>query len=64
MAEEAGNKLGLQTEKHPKLYKLAWLKRGNGVEVTQHTLISFSVESAYKDQVLFDVVEMVHVICY
>lgn len=37
---------------------MAWLKRGNDVEVSQRALISFSVGSTYKDQVLCDVVEM------
>ncbi|XP_022888914.1 uncharacterized protein LOC111404323 [Olea europaea var. sylvestris] len=58
VAEEVVKKLGLQTEKHPKPYKLAWLKRGNGVEVSQCARISFSIGPTYKDQVLCDVVEM------
>ncbi|XP_022899369.1 uncharacterized protein LOC111412675 [Olea europaea var. sylvestris] len=58
VAEEVVKKLGLQTEKHPKLYKLAWLKRGNDVKVSQRARISFSIRPTYKDQVLCDVVEM------
>ncbi|XP_022866404.1 uncharacterized protein LOC111386181 [Olea europaea var. sylvestris] len=58
LAEEIVKKLGLQTEKHPKPYKLAWLKRGNDVEVSQRARISFSIRPTYKDQVLCDVVEM------
>ncbi|XP_022876690.1 uncharacterized protein K02A2.6-like [Olea europaea var. sylvestris] len=58
VAEEVVKKLGLQTEKHPKPYKLAWLKRGNDVEVSQRARISFSIGPTYKDQVLCDVVEM------
>ncbi|XP_022857684.1 uncharacterized protein LOC111378688 [Olea europaea var. sylvestris] len=58
VAEEVVKKLGLQTEKHPKPYKLAWLKRGNDVEVSQRARISFSIGPTYKDQVSCDVVEM------
>ncbi|XP_022854234.1 uncharacterized protein LOC111375615, partial [Olea europaea var. sylvestris] len=58
VAEEVFKKLGLQTEKHPKPYKLTWLKRGNDVEVSQRARISFSIGPTYKDQVLCDVVEM------
>ncbi|XP_022889239.1 uncharacterized protein LOC111404704 [Olea europaea var. sylvestris] len=58
VAKEVVKKLGLQTEKHPKPYKLAWLKRGNDVEVSQRARINFSIGPTYKDQVLCDVVEM------
>ncbi|XP_022873011.1 uncharacterized protein LOC111391963 [Olea europaea var. sylvestris] len=58
VVEEVVKKLGLQTEKHPKPYKLAWLKKGNDVEVSQRARISFSIGPTYKDQVLCDVVEM------
>ncbi|XP_022888907.1 uncharacterized protein LOC111404316 [Olea europaea var. sylvestris] len=58
VAEEVIKKLGLQTEKHLKPYKLAWLKRSSDVEVSQRALVSFSIGPTYKDQVLCDVVEM------
>lgn len=58
VVEEVVKKLGLQTEKHSKPYKLAWLKRGNDIEVSQRARISFSIGPTYKDQVLCDVVEM------
>ena len=48
---EAVQKLGLKTETHPKLYKLAWLKKGGEVTVSQRALISFSIGSKYKDRV-------------
>ncbi|XP_022842035.1 uncharacterized protein LOC111365731 [Olea europaea var. sylvestris] len=58
VAEEVVKKLGPQIEKHPKPYKLAWLKRGSNAEVSQRALVSFSIRPTYKDQVLCDVVEM------
>lgn len=49
VVEEVVKKLGLQTEKHPKSYNLAWLKRGNDVEVSQCARINFSIGPTYKD---------------
>ena len=34
ISENAVQKLGLKTEKHPEPYKLAWLKKGNEVIVS------------------------------
>ncbi|KAF7135555.1 hypothetical protein RHSIM_Rhsim08G0252200 [Rhododendron simsii] len=58
VSQEAVQKLGLKTEPHPNPYKLAWLKRGNEIKVSERCLVSFSVGSKYKDQVWCDVVTM------
>ncbi|XP_022853001.1 uncharacterized protein LOC111374553 [Olea europaea var. sylvestris] len=55
---DVGASIGGETEKHSKPYKLAWLKRGSDVEVSQRAVVSFSIGPTYKDQVLCDVVEM------
>ena len=48
---EAVRKLGIDTENHPKLYKLAWLKQGGEVTVSKRALVSFSIDATYKDEV-------------
>ncbi|XP_050238038.1 uncharacterized protein LOC126687520 [Mercurialis annua] len=58
ISAEAVQKLGIQTEKHPKPYKLAWLKKGGEVSVTLRALVLFSVGARYKDSVWCDVVAM------
>ena len=58
MSMEAIQKLGVKTEAHPKPYKLAWLKKGGEVTVSQRALISFSISSKYKDQAWCYVVAM------
>ena len=58
VSAEAVNKLALQTENHPKPYKLAWLKRGGEVAVSKRALVSFSIGKVYKDAVWCDVVMM------
>ncbi|XP_077249203.1 uncharacterized protein LOC143888652 [Tasmannia lanceolata] len=50
--------LSLKTEKHPSPYKLAWLKKGNEVAVTQRCLVQFSRGNRYKDRAWCDVVHM------
>ncbi|PKI45517.1 hypothetical protein CRG98_034035 [Punica granatum] len=55
---EIVQKVGLKTEKHPKPYKLAWLKKGGEVTVSQRALVSFSIGVKYKDDVWCDVVAM------
>ncbi|XP_050233263.1 uncharacterized protein LOC126681757 [Mercurialis annua] len=42
ISTETVQKLGIQTEKHPKLYKLAWLKKGGEVSVSFRALVLFS----------------------
>ncbi|XP_030964692.1 uncharacterized protein LOC115985950 [Quercus lobata] len=58
VSEEAVQKLGLATKKHPNPYKLSWLKRGNEVTVSKRCLVSFSIELKYKDNAWCDVVVM------
>ncbi|PKI71339.1 hypothetical protein CRG98_008339 [Punica granatum] len=58
VSAEAVQKLGLHTEQHPKLYKLAWLNKRGEVNVSKHALITFSIGSRYRDSVLCDVVIM------
>ena len=45
---EAVQKLGVKIETHPKLYKLAWLKKGGEVTISKHALVSFSVGSSIR----------------
>jgi hypothetical protein len=58
VAEEVVDKLALETEKHPKPYRLEWLKKGNEVIVSKHCLVSFSIGSRYKDKMWCDIVAM------
>ena len=51
-------KLNSHTEKHPKPYKLAWLKKGDQVVVHKRALVPFSIGMKYKDTVWCDVVAM------
>ena len=55
---ETVEKLGVNTEAHPKPYKLAWLKNGGEVMISKRALISFSIGAKYKDHVWCDVVTM------
>ncbi|XP_076900242.1 uncharacterized protein LOC143554355 [Bidens hawaiensis] len=59
-SEEAVQNLALKTESHHKPYKLQWLKKGGGVEVTisKKALVSFFIGATYKDDVVCDVVPM------
>ena len=50
-------KLGMQTSKHPRPYKLQWLNDSGEVRVNKQVLISFSI-GKFKDEVLCDVVPM------
>ena len=58
MSDEAVQKLQIQTEKHPKPYKLAWLKKGGEASISKWALVSFSIGLKYKDEVWCDVVDM------
>ena len=51
-------KLKIPTQRHPKTYKLQWLKEGNMVKVTKQALIYFSIGDVYRDKVLCDVIPM------
>ena len=50
-------KLGMQTSKHPRPYKLQWLNDSGEVRVNKQVLISISI-GKYKDEILCDVVPM------
>ncbi|XP_021991183.1 uncharacterized protein LOC110887935 [Helianthus annuus] len=58
ISEEAVQKLALKTESDPKPYKLQWLKKGGEVTVSKRALVSISIGSTYKDDVVCDVVPM------
>jgi hypothetical protein len=58
VAEEVVDKLALEMEKHPKPYRLEWLKKGNEVIVSKHCLVSFSIGSRYKDKMWCDIMTM------
>ena len=51
VSTEVVQKLGVKTETHPNLYKLAWLKKSGKVIVSKCDLVSFSIGSKYKDHV-------------
>jgi hypothetical protein len=48
-AEEVVWKLALDMEKHPTLYYLEWLKKGNEIIVSKRCLVNFSIRTKYKD---------------
>src|SRR3954463_13647894 len=50
-------KLGLQTSKHPRPYRLQWLNDSGEVKVNKQALVSFSI-GRYEDEILCDVVPM------
>jgi hypothetical protein len=58
VAEEAVQKLALDTEKHPTPYRLEWLKKGHEVIVSKRCLVHFSIGTKYKDNTWCDVVAM------
>jgi hypothetical protein len=58
VAEEAVQKLTLETEKHPTPYRLEWLKKGNEVIVSKSCLVNFSIGTKYKDKTWCDMVAM------
>ena len=58
ISTEAVKKLALKTEKHPKPYKLAWLRKGGEVKVSRRACVTFSIGKTYKDEIWCDVVDM------
>ena len=58
VSTEAMQKLGVKIETHPKPYKLTWLKKSGEVTVSKRALVTFSIESKYKDRVWCDMVTM------
>jgi hypothetical protein len=57
-AEDAIQKLALETEKLPTPYRLELLKKGNEVIVSKRCLINFSIGIKYKDKTWCDMVAM------
>ena len=55
---EVVQKLNIHTAKHPKPYKLAWLKKGDQVVVHKRALVPFSIGLKYMDVVWCDVLCM------
>ncbi|XP_076951386.1 uncharacterized protein LOC143624706 [Bidens hawaiensis] len=58
ISKEAVQKLALKNESHHKPYKLQWLKKGGEVTVSKKALVSFSIRTTYKYDVVCDVVPM------
>jgi hypothetical protein len=44
VSEDAVKKLQLKIDRHPKPYKLSWLKKGSEVTVDKRCLVSFQLE--------------------
>ena len=51
--------LNLKTEKHPSLYKIAWIKKDPKVQVLEVCKVPLSIGKYYKDEIICDVVDMV-----
>lgn len=49
-------KLKLSTKEHPHPYNLQWLNKDNEVRVSQHSIVSFSIDNKYKENVWCDVI--------
>lgn len=58
ISSEAIKKLALKAEKHPKPYKLAWLRKGGEVKVNRRSCVKFSIGKKYQDEIWCDVVDM------
>ena len=58
VSEDMVNKLKLDTQPHPKPYRISWFKKGNEVKISKRCLVSFSMGKNYKDQIWCDVVPM------
>ena len=48
----------LPIEKHPRAYKVRWIKRGLETRVTKTCHVPFSIGKYYQDEILCDVVDM------
>jgi len=54
---EMVEKLELETNDHPRPYKVSWLQKGHQVSVTKQCLVEFKI-GGYNDKVLCDVIPM------
>ena len=58
VSREMVEKLGLQCEKHPHPYHIAWFKKGNEVTIDKRCLVKFTIGKFYKDEIWCDVIPM------
>ena len=58
VSREMVEKLGLQCEKHPHPYRIAWFKKGNEVTIDKRCLVKFTIGKFYKDEIWCDVIPM------
>lgn len=58
VAQDMVDKLQLQTEPHPRPYRIAWFNKDSEVKVSKRCLVSFSMGKKYRDQVWCDIVPM------
>ena len=58
ISKDVVEKLKLQIEKHPRPYKIRWLKKGNEVPITSRCLVKFVMGHNLEDEALCDIVPM------
>ena len=49
--------LNLKIEKHPSWYKIAWIKKGQEVQVLEVCKVPLSIKMYHKDEIVCDVVD-------